>query len=1174
MLTLPRLILRNLGYHWRGNLAVLLGVAVGSAVLTGALLVGDSLRGSLRQRAERQLGGVDAAALLPRPVRAAVADGMPGNPAPVLLLQGSIQTTAATDAESRYVGRVTVLGVDDRFKPIQNPDVDWSGDRRSVVLSYRAADRLQVRAGDRVKLGLPRFSDLPRSSLLAKRSLYEVTATFDLTVAAVLSPDAPLNDFNLTPSPAAPLNVWVPLRTLSESLAEDARRRGPPKANALLAFDTPVDVLNDAIKSHLQLEDWSLKVRVTKKGYVNVESEQLLMDRSTVTAIEKAAAEVGLRSERTLVYLVNGITHGTAEIPYSIVAALNPSADEPLGPFLPPGVTELKDDEIVLADWKESPLKDLPPGTPLTLSYYNPEVEGEGKVETATLTFRGYVPFEGSFPRPPAADDRDLTPPVRGITDEKTATIQSWNPPPPLDNRKIQAKIKPNDRNEKYWNNHRATPKAYVNLATGERLFGSRYGSATSVRIAPAAGETAPQAAERVKPAILKHLDPAGAGMRFESVRDRLLAASRGGTDFGGLFLGFSFFLIAAALMLVGLLFRLTLDRRAKEVGLLLAAGFSVWQVRRLVLAEGLLLAAIGAGVGLAAAVGYNRLLLRVLLDLWPDSTVRSFLEPHAAPESFAVGFGLTLVMALGALWLSVRGLVRVPPPALLRGETAGGNPGAYTPGSPGAYTLGSRGVHTPGSPRVSKFVALVSLPLGVGLLVAGGSVHNPDFQAMTFFGGGALLLTAALAGLWVWMTRVRHGTVTGRAAPALARLGGRNAARNPTRSLLTAALLASAAFLLVAVESFRRQPGREFLDEHGGSGGFNLVAETEVPLFQPFDTGPGRLDLEDRLQTAYGGTGDSPRLTAARAELDAIQVFPLRLRGGDDASCLNLFQASRPRVLGVPQSLVTRGGFKFYETEAKTPEEKANPWLLLTKPTPDGAVPVVVENNTAVWMLKTGVGGTLTLPGDAGEPITLRIVATLADSPFQSELLMADADFVRLFPRQDGFRVFLIRTPPGHEPAVEQVLTAGLRANGVIATPTAERVAAYQAVIGAYLSTFQVLGGFGLLLGVLGLAVVVLRGVWERLGELALLRAVGYRTKEIEFLVLAENALLLLVGLGAGILAAVVSVAPHVAEGSTVPWSRLGGLLALVLAVGLGVAFAATAGILRVPVIPALRRE
>ena len=47
-MTFGRLLLRNLFYHWRGNSAVLLGVVVGCAVLTGALFVGDSLRGSLR----------------------------------------------------------------------------------------------------------------------------------------------------------------------------------------------------------------------------------------------------------------------------------------------------------------------------------------------------------------------------------------------------------------------------------------------------------------------------------------------------------------------------------------------------------------------------------------------------------------------------------------------------------------------------------------------------------------------------------------------------------------------------------------------------------------------------------------------------------------------------------------------------------------------------------------------------------------------------------------------------------------------------------------------------------------------------------------------------------------------------------------------------------------------
>jgi putative ABC transport system permease protein len=1161
MLTLPRLTLRNLAYHWWGNLAVLLGVAVGSAVLTGALLVGDSLRGSLRGRAERQLNGLDAAAMFLRPVRAEVADGMPGRVAPVLLLPGSIQTQAETEADARYLGQVTVLGVDDRFQPdgVDPAAVDWNGNPPSVVLSHRVAERLGTKPGDKVTLGVERFSDIPRSSLLSRRSLADVTATLDLTVAGVLPPESPANDFNLTPSPAAPLNIFVPLRLLSARLEPEprGRRRGPrppTKANALLASGASVAELNAAIRPRLGLEDYGLKLRVGPKrnAYVSVESDQLLLDPPTTGAVEKAATEAGLRFERTMVYLVNSIAHGGKEIPYSIVAALNPSAAEPLGPFRTREGVIPGDGEIVLVDWPQSPLRGLEPGATLTLTYFNPEVEGEGKLETATLTLRGYVPLEGP------ADDPDLTPVVRGLTDEEATRIENWNPPPPLDKKKILAATR-GPENEEYWAKYRATPKGYVNWATGERLFGSRYGSVTSVRLAPAAGETPEQTLERLRPVLLKHLDPAAAGMSFDPVRERLLSASRGGTDFGGLFLGFSFFLIAAALMLVGLLFRLALDRRAKEVGLLLASGYAVRHVRRLLLAEGLLIAVIGAAVGLAAAVAYNRLLLRVLLELWPDPAVASFLKPHATVTSFAIGFGATVVMALAALWLSTRGLVRVAPPALLRGETAAAT--GFKPTHRGGWALVS-------------LLAIGSSILGIALLVVGRAVENPDYRAMTFFGGGALLLAAALAAVWLWMRRTRHAEVNGRGVSALTQLGTRNAARNPARSLLTAALLAAAAFLLVAVESFRREPGREFLDERGGSGGFNLVAEADIPLYQPFDRGPGRAELEDRLQRAYGGSSADPRFAAAKATLDGLTVFPLRLRGGDDASCLNLFQASRPRLLGVPDALIDRGGFKFYATEASTPEEKANPWLLLRKPAPGGAVPVFCENNTAVWMLKTGVGGEITVPDDAGQEVRLRIVGTLADSPFQSELLMSGEQFVGLFPGEGGFRVFLVRAPPGTEDEAARVLETALRANGLVATPTRDRVAAYQAVIGAYLSTFQLLGGFGLLLGVLGLAVVLLRGVWERLGELALLRAVGYRTRSIQFLVLAENAVLLVVGLGAGVLAALASVAPHVADGAAVPWGRLAGLLGLVLAVGLVVASAATAGILRVPVIPALRRE
>ena len=88
---------------------------------------------------------------------------------------------------------------------------------------------------------------------------------------------------------------------------------------------------------------------------------------------------------------------------------------------------------------------------------------------------------------------------------------------------------------------------------------------------------------------------------------------------------------------------------------------------------------------------------------------------------------------------------------------------------------------------------------------------------------------------------------------------------------------------------------------------------------------------------------------------------------------------------------------------------------------------------------------------------------------------------------------------------------------SGADAVPTAQRLAEFHAVENTYLSTFQTLGGLGLLVGTVGLAAVLLRNVLERRKELALLRAVGYGRSHLFAIILSENAVLLGWGLAAG---------------------------------------------------------
>src|SRR5262249_16616553 len=169
----------------------------------------------------------------------------------------------------------------------------------------------------------------------------------------------------------------------------------------------------------------------------------------------------------------------------------------------------------------------------------------------------------------------------------------------------------------------------------------------------------------------------------------------------------------------------------------------------------------------------------------------------------------------------------------------------------------------------------------------------------------------------------------------------------------------------------------------------------------------------------------------------------------------------------------------------------------------------------------------------------------------------------------------FLVRTPAEKEGEVKRLLERGLLVQGFEVTPVARRLESYLAVENTYLSTFQALGGLGLILGSLGLAVVLLRGGWERRGEVALVRALGYRRRTLGWLVLAENGFLLVLGLAAGTVAALAAVAPHVVSGAgAVPWWHLLELLALVLVVGLAAGALAVATTLRAPLVPALRRE
>jgi ABC-type antimicrobial peptide transport system permease subunit len=227
------------------------------------------------------------------------------------------------------------------------------------------------------------------------------------------------------------------------------------------------------------------------------------------------------------------------------------------------------------------------------------------------------------------------------------------------------------------------------------------------------------------------------------------------------------------------------------------------------------------------------------------------------------------------------------------------------------------------------------------------------------------------------------------------------------------------------------------------------------------------------------------------------------------------------------------------------------------------------------MYALHASVGDDLTVPGPEGRPVRLRIVAALSDSLFQSELLISEQHFLRLFPRNDGFRFFLIDPPPGQSAAVISTLEERLSDFGLDVEGTRERLAAYHRVERTYLSTFQTLGGLGLILGTLGLGTVLLRNVIERRRELALLSVVGYRARHVRAMVMAESLLLLGAGVIGGSITAVLAVTPALLERGAGPaWVHTSVLLACVIVAGVASTLVAARAATRQSPLRALRSE
>jgi hypothetical protein len=376
----------------------------------------------------------------------------------------------------------------------------------------------------------------------------------------------------------------------------------------------------------------------------------------------------------------------------------------------------------------------------------------------------------------------------------------------------------------------------------------------------------------------------------------------------------------------------------------------------------------------------------------------------------------------------------------------------------------------------------------------------------------------------------------------------------------LSLALIAFACFVLVSVGAFRKDVTAASSDRTSGTGGFALMAESVAPLMHDPNTREGRDGLG--LET------NDPVVSATR-------ISRFRLRPGDETSCLTLYKPTNPRIIAPEPRFLDEPRFSFASSLASTPEEIANPWRLLNKTFEDGAIPAIADQTTLMYVLHLGVGGDFIFTPEGHPEVRLRIVGALADSVLQSELIIGEAAFIRLFPRNEGYRVFMIETPQDQTGPVTTRLEDRLSDFGLDVIDTHQRWASYHQVENTYLATFQALGSLGLLLGTVGLGAVLARNVLERRREIGLLAAVGYAPSNVRAMVLSEGVALVLGGLLIGTGCAVIAILPALRDrAQSLPLGSLATLLIGVVITGALASLVAIKLTTRTPVVDAIKSE
>lgn len=1077
------LSIRSIWHHRWLLLGSFLAIVCASTVLTGSFVAGDTMRLTLQQQVLMRLGNIkyllnSGNKFFSDSLGEFLAHKIKQHTATILMLRGSIVKMVDGLPVLHKMGNVRIVGVDSNFWNFANICSCELNDNE-IAINKTVADNLELSTGEMVQVRIYLPDIMPGDALLSTTGKQR-TMRVSFIVKRIV-PDTEMGLFSPETQRKLPRNIFINRRYLQQITGLEA------KCNMLAVGGTKgntddLQKLDAELRSVLEPEHIGIQfTEYPQHNILQIESERIFLEPHLVDIFMSHQTEEDTRSKPVAVlpYLVNSISllrdAYSTRTPYSFVVAQSPTTN----PSLSLISSQMQDNQILINQWLAE-LLSARTGDVLELKYY--EITPSGHFHEKARKFKLYA--IDSMDR--FLHEKEFMPRFPGL--ENADSCEDWDIGMPL----IEADLQ-NEENEKYWREYRYTPKAVVTLKAGQQMWTNRFSGITAVRFPLRSGMI-----ECLKNVFRKSIEPQKLGLFFIPVREQALQGVAEAMDFGMLFVGMSSFLILAALILAVLVFRLSVEYRAKEYGLMLATGFSRLQVCWLVLSESMVITVVASLVGASFSILYTRWLIFGLLFPWQTLAGKEQITFLISIPTLLKSVGIVLGVTVVALGFSVLRLTRYKAKDLLIED----------------FTV-SDSSSLKKKTRTSKII-LGSIPVVVLIMIIATVIIKPRDITGIFFITGILIL---IAGIGYSNAVLRYWNRTkSLISPAV--LAIKFAGRRITRSSAVISIVSAGAFTVFAVSSMSVTVGGLKTEERSsGTGGFAFIVKTSLPV----------IDNLNRAEARKKYLKEIP---------DTVSFVHIKVREGDDASCISLNRAQTPTLLGiVPDDMKRRDAFVPAGSQDSV-------WNLLDEELPDGCIPAIVgDSDTATWNLKKRVnkkdGDILTFNDENGKTFKVRLVGKIPTriSILQGTIIISAKQFVQRFPSESGWKMMLVDVPDKQmKKKLGELISASLAHFGAEVVSTEQELIELIAVQKIYLRMFSTLGGLGLLLGTIGLGIILYRNVYERRYELALLRAIGFASRVVYRNIVLEHIILLFIGLGLAYLSAIIALLPLLFISGKVP--------------------------------------